>query len=86
MQSKRTATFKQLLNKLPIDVKLLAVKNYKLWINNPQHPSIKFKCIDKSTQTYSARVGDHYRAVGFKDADTMIWQWIGTHEDYNNLF
>lgn len=33
---------------------------------------------------WSARVGDHYRAVGyFEDSDTFIWTWIGTHEEYN---
>jgi hypothetical protein len=29
------------------------------------------------------RVGDHYRAVGLKKGDAVIWFWIGTHEEYN---
>ncbi len=34
---------------------------------------------------WSARIGDHYRALAQKDSDVFVWFWIGTHEDYNNL-
>jgi hypothetical protein len=34
---------------------------------------------------WSVRIGDHYRAVAQKHADLVVWFWIGTHEDYNNL-
>ena len=33
----------------------------------------------------SVRIGDHYRAVAQKHGDLVVWFWIGTHEDYNNL-
>jgi hypothetical protein len=31
------------------------------------------------------RVGDHYRALGRVEGDTITWVWIGTHEEYNRL-
>src|SRR5258705_414948 len=34
---------------------------------------------------YSARVGSHYRVIGKLKGDTVIWDWIGSREEYNNL-
>jgi len=69
---------------LPGDIRKLAEKNYRLWLDNPRHPSLQFKPIGKDF--WSARVGAHYRAVGsFQDNQTFLWVWIGSHEDYNNL-
>ncbi len=31
------------------------------------------------------RVGDHYRAVGLKQGNDVVWFWIGTHEEYNKF-
>ena len=33
----------------------------------------------------SARVGISYRAVGVRDGETMVWYWIGSHADYDDL-
>jgi hypothetical protein len=49
------------------------------------HPSLSFKRVGKATESYSVRVGIGWRALGVKDKDTMIWFWIGSHSDYNNL-
>jgi hypothetical protein len=35
---------------------------------------------------WSARVGDHYRAVGKFTPGFFLWEWIGTHEEYNKRF
>jgi hypothetical protein len=34
---------------------------------------------------WSARIGDHYRALARRDRDLIVWFWIGTHEDYNDF-
>ena len=84
MTSKTSREFWKLFHGLPIEIQRLAYKNYLLWQNNPRHPSLRFKPI-KSRQ-WSARVGDHYRAIGhFVEADTFLWTWIGTHGDYDKL-
>jgi len=30
-------------------------------------------------------VGIGYRAVGVLDGNTIVWYWIGTHADYDQL-
>ncbi|ULA64092.1 MAG: hypothetical protein LZF86_110793 [Nitrospira sp.] len=34
---------------------------------------------------WSARVGDHYRVLGFDILDGITWFWIGTHADYDRM-
>jgi len=62
----------------------LARKNYHLWRQNALHPSLRFKRIGE--RNWSARVGDHYRVVGKFSGDMFVWQWIGTHEEFNKRF
>ncbi len=71
--------------KLSKEIKALAKNNYKRLKDNPNHPSLQFKEVNKKKKYWSARVGDHYRALAMrKDAD-YLWFWIGSHETYNNL-
>jgi hypothetical protein len=56
-----------------------------MWKQNPYHPSLQFKPIHPSKPIYSVRIGIGWRAVGVKDNDTMVWFWIGSHEEYNKL-
>ena len=82
--SRGTAEFWRLYRVLPAVVKTLARKNYRLWSDNSLHPSLHFKSIGKPN--WSARVGDRYRAVGQFVGGEFVWEWIGTHEDYNKRF
>lgn len=62
----------------------LATKNFALWLKNPRHPSLHFKPIQG--RYYSARVGEHFRAVGYYSGpDEVTWIWIGSHEEYNKF-
>ena len=85
MTSKATRRFWKNFNGLPASVQKLAAKNYRLWQDNPQHPSLDFKKLGGRGERFSVRVGDHYRALGHKIAGGVEWVWIGTHEEYNNL-
>jgi hypothetical protein len=85
MTSIATRRFWQLLNRLPVDVQVLAGKNYDLWVRNPQHPSLQFKRLGGSKELVSVRIGDHYRAIGTLAADQVTWLWIGTHAEYDRL-
>jgi hypothetical protein len=31
------------------------------------------------------RVGVGYRAIGVREAEDILWFWIGTHGEYNEL-
>ncbi len=82
--SRGTPEFWRLYRALPADKRLLAQKNHRLWSVNSSHPSLNFKPIGKPN--WSARVGDHYRAVGKFSGKVFLWEWIGTHEEYNKRF
>ena len=84
MNSFRDPKFIKLFDQLPAHIQRLAVKNFQLWRDNHRHPSLDFK--ELRNDCWSVRIGDHFRAVGVKDGDAVIWFWIGTHEKYNNLF
>ncbi|WIG60022.1 MAG: hypothetical protein OJF49_002770 [Ktedonobacterales bacterium] len=84
--SQRTKRFRTLFDALPKRAQRQARADYQLFKQNPRHPSLQFKPIGKRDPSiYSARAGEHYRAIGILDGDTVTWFWIGTHEDYNKL-
>lgn len=67
-------------------VKSRAKKAYRLWIENPFHPSLHFKCINSEEDVWSVRITLNYRALGVLDGDTITWFWIGSHKDYERNF
>lgn len=86
MKSRATARFLKLFDALPSHIQKLARKNYLLWQQNQNHPSLDFKKLKGGNGSrFSIRVGDHYRAVGHSSKDGIEWVWIGSHEEYNQL-
>ena len=85
MISVTTARFRKSLNKLPKDVQARARQTYNVWKQDNNYPDLHFKQVDNKQPIYSIRVGLSYRALGIKERETMIWFWIGSHGDYNNL-
>ena len=53
---------------------------------NPDHPSLRFKKLHGQDDIWSVRINDQYRAVGVRSGDTIEWIWIGTHNEFDNLF
>jgi hypothetical protein len=68
---------------LPAHVRSAARKAFQLWSRNALHPSLHFKKIGGGK--WSVRVGIHHRAIGKFFDDTMVWDWIGSHGDYDKL-
>ena len=85
MKSHITARFREAFADLPADVRKQARQAYRLFIENPHHPSLRFKSIHPTRPIYSVRIGLDYRAVGVRDEDDIIWYWIGSHADYYKL-
>ena len=85
MKNKREKRFKKLFAKLPSHIQKQARDDFKIFKTNPYYKSFEFKVVDEQDAIYSVRIGLHYRALGQKSGDTMLWFWIGSHEDYNNL-
>jgi mRNA-degrading endonuclease RelE of RelBE toxin-antitoxin system len=81
----RTQAFRKRYAKLPPYIQHQAKVAYKLFKENPYHPSLHFKCINQDESFYSVRIGLHYRAVGLRDGNTIYWEFIGSHEEYNHL-
>lgn len=85
MKNRRTKKFRDAFERLPLAVQKQAREAYRLFKENPYYPSLHFECIDRQASIYSVRIGLHYRAVGIREGNTMIWFFIGSHEDYNHL-
>ena len=85
MISKRTKRFKELYQALPKDIRQQAFAAYRLFRDNPYHPSLSFKQVDPKPPLYSVRIGLHYRALGIKQGDTIVWVWIGHHAEYDKI-
>ncbi len=66
MSNRTTARFRKLYQALPPEIQQLADKNYQLFRQNPQHPSLHFKRIGRF---WSARVGAAHRALAVDTDD-----------------
>lgn len=85
MTSRATPRFWAAFNELPPQIQEAARKTYRLFIENPRHPSLQFKRVHDREPIYSVRVTSTYRAVGRFEGDVVIWFWIGSHDEYERL-
>ena len=79
MKSSTTRAFRKQLSELPSAVRQQARKQFRLWLENPQHPSVHFKPVG---QYWSARVNREIRALAVRRADDIVWFYIGPHDGY----
>jgi hypothetical protein len=86
MKSATLPSFWESYNKLDKTVRRRARKAFELWIDNPFHPSLHFKCINTEEESWSVRITIKYRALGVLDGDTVTWFWIGSHKEYERYF
>ncbi|MGH9798948.1 MAG: hypothetical protein ACRD82_01150 [Blastocatellia bacterium] len=85
MKSQTTEKFHKAYQSLPAEIQQLAKAAYRLWKNDPSHPSLHFKKVHDTKPIYSVRINLNYHALGMKKDDTMIWFWIGSHAEYGRL-
>lgn len=87
MRSSRTRNFRKLFKELPQRVKETATKNYKLWKENPFHPSLEFKEVKPKEKIWSVRVGIGWRALGImkSEEEKIVWFWMGSHAEYDKI-
>jgi len=82
--SEMERTFRAFLRQLPEDVQHQANAAYRLFRQDPFHPSLQFKRIDPSDPSvWSVRIGKNYRAIGIRERETILWVWIGSHAEYD---
>jgi hypothetical protein len=68
--------------RLPQRIRDLADKNFALLKSDPSHPSLHLK---KAGRYMSARVGLRYRTLAVEIDDGLLWFWIGTHAEYDQM-
>lgn len=85
MKSRTPKRFWAFYDKLPSVIQASARKQYRLWRENPRHPSLRFKRVSHEAPMFSARITDDYRALAIRKGDTFFWVWIGRHEEYERL-
>jgi hypothetical protein len=85
LKSYTTERFRKAFKVLPERVRRQARAAYKLFEQNPYHPSLHFKPIHPTRPIYSVRISRDYRALGVSDGDEIAWFWIGSHTEYDRL-
>ena len=85
MISRTTERFRKIFQQLPEHIQQQARAAYRLFRQDPAHPSLRFKPIHSSEPVYSARVGRSYRALAIREGERLTWFWIGSHADYEEM-
>ena len=85
MKSTTTRRFRQAYERLPATIQERADRAYELFENDPSHPSLRFKQVHQTKPIYSARISRQYRALGLFEGETIIWFWVGSHDEYEKL-
>jgi len=80
--SRLTPSFRKLYAELPLEVQKLAEAKYRLFQQDPFHPSLEFQAKGK---IWTVAVGRAYRAIARRLGNDLYWVWIGSHEAYNKL-
>lgn len=85
MISRTTLGFRNALAQLPPQVRRQARRAYRCFARDPYHPSLHFKPVHATEPIFSVRISGHYRAVGLRTGEEIVWFWIGSHADYDRL-
>ncbi|MDQ6631048.1 MAG: hypothetical protein M3Y82_04730 [Verrucomicrobiota bacterium] len=86
MISKVRPSFWRAYEGLSPPVKARAKITWQLFERDPRHSSLHFKKLQARNNLWSVRITDQYRAVGVRSGETIEWIWIGTHNEFDNLF
>ncbi len=66
-------------NNLPQNVQRSTLRKIELLLENPMHPSLYFK---KVGRLWSARINKQYRILAREEEGTLVWYWVGKHDEY----
>ena len=83
---RRSPQFRKSLNALPKNIQRKVAKAFKLFQDNPQHPSLRIKKIKGIENIWEGRIDDFYRFTFeyLKDAETdetiCLFRNIGRHD------
>lgn len=90
-KNRRAKSFRVLFDDLPDEIRKLAQAKFKLFLENPGHPSLRLHELKDNDRgqhrkcSISVSLSSQYRAIYVVDGDTNVWYWIGTHAQYNHF-
>lgn len=85
MISRASDRFWKAYHKLPGPIQQRVRASFEQFKVDPYHRSLAFKRIRGTRDSYSARIGLEYRAVGSLRQGVIVWHWIGPHAEYDRL-
>ena len=71
--------------KLPDNVRRQVTHALSLWRQDPFYNSLQFKQAKTKDPVWSIRIGRQHRALALREADTVEWFWVGSHDEYMKL-
>ena len=77
--------WKKQYKQLPLEIRQIAKKQYKLFKESPYHSSLHFKRVHSNKPIFSARITLNYRTIGILTDNIIIWFWIGSHDEYERI-
>ena len=83
MISRTNADFWICFNALPEEIQKLAEDKFHLWREDAFNAALHFKPL--TADVWSVRVNQNYRALGRRKGSLIVWFWIGTHAEYDQL-
>lgn len=86
MISRVTPSFRRSLAALDAADQRAARRSYRLFAESPAHNSLRFKKLAGHENLWSVRVSLNIRAVGERSGDTIVWVWMGSHNEFDSQF
>ena len=83
MISKTNEDFWSCFHALPKATRKLAREKFHLWQDEPFNAALQFKELLKDV--WSVRINQNYRTLGRRRGNLIVWFWIGTHAEYDQL-
>lgn len=77
-----TKHFEKLFRRLPASERERVLRSLLVWSRDPYHPSLRFKSLGGHDDLWSLRSGQKYRLLGKRYDDFLLWDWVGSHNDY----
>jgi hypothetical protein len=84
--SRATPSFWRALEHLDGIGRRAAERAFRRFQSDPNQNSLSFKKLAGHVDLWSVRVSLDLRAVGHRAGDVITWVWIGTHNEFDNLF
>jgi hypothetical protein len=86
VNSRTRPSFWRAYGRLNEPIRQAVRRAYALFAKNPNHPSLRFKKLGGYANVWSVRINEQYRAIGERHGDDIVWVWIGTHNEFDNMF